>query len=116
MSFSSLNFEIKESHKLFISPFDRGFIFGDAVYEMILCIEGRCIFLEDHLARLKQSLASIKLIPDFKEKKLEDEINRIANVNDAPFQAIYVQISRGVQLIRNHLPEENLSPTEGWVH
>ena len=87
MSFSSLNFEIKESHKLFISPFDRGFIFGDAVYEMILCIDGRCIFLEDHLARLKQSLASIKLIPDFKEKNLEDEINRIANVNDAPFQA-----------------------------
>ena len=78
---------------------------------MILCIDGRCIFLEDHLARLKQSLASIKLIPDFKEKNLEDEINRIANVNDAPFQAIYVQISRGVQLIRNHLPEENLSPT-----
>ena len=111
MSFSSLNFEIKESHKLFISPFDRGFIFGDAVYEMILCIDGRCIFLEDHLARLKQSLASIKLIPDFKEKNLEDEINKVANVNDAPFQAIYVQISRGVQLIRNHLPEENLSPT-----
>ena len=111
MSFSSLNFEIKESHKLFISPFDRGFIFGDAVYEMILCIDGRCIFLEDHLARLKQSLASIKLIPDFKEKNLEDEINRIAKVNNAPFQAIYVQISRGVQLIRNHLPEENLSPT-----
>jgi D-alanine transaminase len=78
---------------------------------MILCIDGRCIFLEDHLARLKQSLASIKLIPDFKEKNLEDEINRIANINDAPFQAIYVQISRGVQLIRNHLPEENLSPT-----
>ena len=105
MSFSSLNFEIKESHKLFISPFDRGFIFGDAIYEMILCIDGRCIFLEDHLARLKQSLASIKLIPDFKEKNLEDEINRIAKVNNAPFQAIYVQISRGVQLIRNHLPE-----------
>ena len=46
-----------------------------------------------------------------KNKNLENEINRIADVNDAPFQAIYVQISRGVQLIRNHLPEENLSPT-----
>ena len=77
MSFSSLNFEIKESHKLFISPFDRGFIFGDAVYEMILCIDGRCIFLEDHLARLKQSLASIKLIPDFKEKNLDIIISGI---------------------------------------
>ena len=103
MTFSSLNFEIKESHKLFISPFDRGFIFGDAVYEMILCINGRCIFLEDHLARLKKSLASIKLTPNFKEKSLVDEINRIAEINDESFQAIYVQVSRGVQLIRNHL-------------
>ena len=111
MSFSSLNFEIKKSHELYISPFDRGFMFGDAVYEMILCIDGRCIFLEDHLARLKQSLASIKLIPNFKEKNLADEIKRIANANDATFQAIYVQISRGVQLVRNHLPEESLSPT-----
>jgi len=111
MSFSSLNFEIKESHKLFISPFDRGFIFGDAVYEMILCIHGRCIFLEDHLARLKKSLASIKLTPNFKEKNLADGINRIAKINDESFQAIYVQVSRGVQLIRNHLPGENLSPT-----
>ena len=111
MSFSSLNFEIKKSHELYISPFDRGFMFGDAVYEMILCIDGRCIFLEDHLARLKQSLASIKLNPNFKEKKLADEIKRIAKVNDATFQAIYVQISRGVQLVRNHLPEESLSPT-----
>ena len=111
MTFSSLNFEIKESHKLFISPFDRGFIFGDAVYEMILCINGRCIFLEDHLARLKKSLASIKLTPNFKEKSLVDEINRIAEINDESFQAIYVQVSRGVQLIRNHLPGKNLSPT-----
>ena len=111
MSFSSLNFEIKESHKLFISPFDRGFIYGDAIYEMILCIHGRCIFLEDHLARLKKSLAFIKLTPNFKEKNLVDEINRIAEINDESFQAIYVQVSRGVQLIRNHLPGENLSPT-----
>ena len=111
MPFSSLNFDIKESHKLSISPFDRGFLFGDAVYEMILSINGRCIFLNDHLARLKKSLDSIKLNLNFKEKNLVDEIKRISNLNDNPFQAIYIQISRGVQLARNHLPEENLSPT-----
>ena len=111
MPFSSLNFNIKESHKLSISPFDRGFLFGDAVYEMILSINGRCIFLNDHLARLKKSLDSIKLNLNFKEKNLVDEIKRISNLNDNPFQAIYIQISRGVQLARNHLPEENLSPT-----
>ena len=81
MSFSSLNFEIKESHKLFISPFDRGCIFGDAVYEMILCIDGRCIFLEDHLARLKQSLASIKLIPEFTKTLLSGGDKQISNLH-----------------------------------
>ena len=51
-----LNGEIIEESKALISPFDRGFLWGDGVYEVTPCFNGKLFRLDDHLKRLYRSL------------------------------------------------------------
>ena len=51
-----LNGEIIEESKALISPFDRGFLWGDGVYEVTPCFDGKLFRLDDHLKRLYRSL------------------------------------------------------------
>ena len=63
-----LNGQILEEDQAFISPLDRGFTFGDGVYEVIPSYNGRLFLFDDHLKRLKTSLEKtfIPLTDDIK--------------------------------------------------
>ena len=52
-----------------VSVLDRGFIFGDAVYEVIMASGGRIFALEEHLARLARSLAAVLITNPFSENE-----------------------------------------------
>ena len=58
MTWTYLNKEFLRREEVKISPFDRGFLFGDGVYEVIPVYEEKAFLLEDHLARLGRSLNS----------------------------------------------------------
>lgn len=92
-----------------ISVMDRGFLFGDGVYEVIPCYLGHLFHLSEHLERLENSLASIRLVnPYNREQWLAILTPLLANDRD---QSVYLQITRGVAPKRDHAFPENVTPT-----
>lgn len=78
-----------------ISPFDRGFLFADGVYEVTAVYGGQLIDLERHLDRLERSLRELKFgtMPDRKE--LEEVHRKLVEQNGIEEGYIYLQVTRG---------------------
>lgn len=92
-----------------VSVLDRGFLFGDGVYEVIPSYSGHLFRLEDHLNRLQTSLNNIRL--DFcytPEKWLNLLTPLLGDSND---QYIYLQITRGISATRDHAFPVDTNPT-----
>lgn len=112
-----------------ISVLDRGFIFGDGVYEVLPVYDGRLFRFDQHMARLGRSLAelrisnpltptewqniALKLIAAYTQAKLttkqSDQKNQAIN-GFSDDQIIYIQVSRGVAM-RDHPMLPGLTPT-----
>jgi D-alanine transaminase len=95
-----------------LSPFDRGFLFADGVYESIRTYNKRLFRYEDHLERLKRSLKETRI--DFKElDSIENIIYELMIKNDIDDEALaYIQITRGTAIPRTHsFPIEKITPT-----
>src|SRR3990172_3461549 len=83
----------------FVPVLDRGFIFGEGVYEVIPVYGGNLFRLEQHLQRLDQSLAAIKLANPLSHAQWQVMLAELVKRNtsaDSPDQSIYLQITRGV--------------------
>ena len=92
-----------------ISVLDRGFLFGDGVYEVIPSYAGHFFRLQDHLDRLKASMSRIRLEFDYDlEKWLEILTPLLDKTKD---QYIYLQITRGVSPTRDHAFPKDPVPT-----
>lgn len=95
-----------------VSPFDRGFLFADGVYEAIRTYNKTLFRYDDHLSRLKRSLKETRI--DFTELiSLENIIYELMIKNEIESEALaYLQITRGSAIPRtHHFPEEKISPT-----
>lgn len=92
-----------------ISVLDRGFLFGDGVYEVIPCYSGHLFRLQDHLRRLQTSLSRIRLDFYYDMDKWLQLLTPLINSNKN--QYIYLQITRGVTSGRDHSFPENTVPT-----
>jgi D-alanine transaminase len=101
-----------------ISVMDRGFIFGDGVYEVVPVYGGQPFRFDQHMARLARSLAELRLPnPLTSEQWLAVVSNLIARYTGSTRasaqnndQLIYIQITRGVAM-RDHAMPENITPT-----
>ncbi len=93
-----------------ISPLDRGFTFGDGVYEVIPVYNRRIFRLHEHLKRLNNSLRLIYMDNPWGMEKWEQILNQIVADNDGDDQSIYLQVTRGVSP-RDHVFDEQLVPT-----
>ena len=97
-----------------ISVLDRGFIFGDGVYEVLPAYGGRIFRFEQHMARLDRSLAELRIANPLDRaqwlavarKLLADHAARTG----APEQILYIQVTRGVA-VRDHVMTEGIAPT-----
>ena len=93
-----------------IPVLDRGFIFGDGVYEVIP-IYGRKLFRsEQHMARLFRSLASIQIPNPHTKEQWMALIYNVINAYPADDQMVYVQVTRGVAKRAHAFPKE-VTPT-----
>lgn len=79
-----------------IPVLDRGFIFGDGVYEYIPVYSKKPFRMREHLGRLQASLNSIRLDNPFDETGWEQRIHKLIAAQDFDDQALYIQITRGV--------------------
>jgi len=95
-----------------LSPFDRGFLFADGVYESIRTYNKKLFRYEDHLERLKRSLKETRI--NFTElASIENIIYKLMIKNEIDDEAlVYIQITRGSAFPRTHsFPKEKISPT-----
>ena len=96
--------------QIWISPLDRGFIFGDGVYEMIPVYDGLALHAREHFERLQRSMDEIKLKnPHTVEEwiRATDDLLKHHPGN----QAVYIQVTRGAPLKRDHVIPKDLEPT-----
>lgn len=93
-----------------VSVLDRGFTFGDAVYEYIPVYSRRPFRLAEHLARLRVSLAAIDLTNPYDEACWSAIIEKVIAANPWDDQGVYLQVTRGVAP-RDHVYPANVSPT-----
>lgn len=92
-----------------VSVLDRGFLFGDGVYEVIPAYSGRLFCFDAHLERLNKSLQAVRIDLKFSAEQWLDILQPLLIQGDA--QYIYLQISRGVASKRDHAFPENCTPT-----
>lgn len=94
-----------------VSPMDRGFLFGDGVYEVIPVYQRQVFEWPAHLARLKHSLNATSITNPLSDQAWLEMIEELIKRHDWNDQFIYLQVSRGVQIPRDHLPAKDLVPT-----
>ena len=106
------NNEFKHLEEAAVSPFDRGFLFADGVYESIRTYNGKLFKYEEHLIRLKRSLNEIRLYFE-KTEKIENIIYELIKRNNIEDVAIiYLQITRGSSFPRVHgFQKDEVNPT-----
>jgi D-alanine transaminase len=93
-----------------ISVLDRGFIFGDGVYEVIPTYSRRPFRLAEHLARLQSSLDAIRLANPHDGATWSELVGKIIAGNPWEDQNVYLQVTRGVAK-RDHAFPKGLKPT-----
>ena len=94
-----------------ISVLDRGFIFGDGVYEVVPVYDGVPFGLAEHMTRLDRWLAELRIAnPLAAAQWREIAIHLIAAAGAEPSRALYIQVTRGVAL-REHSMPQGLTPT-----
>ncbi len=93
-----------------VSIEDRGFQFGDGVYEVVVAYDGRLFLLEPHMRRLRRSCAAIRLEYDFDANPLEPIIVDGLRRSRFPDALIYIQLTRGVAPRAHEIPEKS-TPT-----
>ncbi len=97
-----------------ISVLDRGFIFGDGIYEVVPVYAGKLFRFDEHLARLNRSLSKLRIAnPHMREEWLErcrTLLAALAAQGGGPDQLIYIQLTRGVAL-RDHVMPADVTPT-----
>ncbi|MGB5438870.1 MAG: D-amino acid aminotransferase [Gammaproteobacteria bacterium] len=90
---------------------DRGFLFGDGVYEVIPVYAGQLFRLAHHLKRLQNSLDAVRIGNPLTDTEWENILTGLIAQNNGSDQAIYLQLTRGVAAKRDHAFPENISPT-----
>ena len=93
-----------------VSVLDRGFVFGDGVYEVIPVYDGHCFRLKNHLERLKNSLDESRIENPYSEKYWETLLEKLISLHLGGDQVLYLQVTRGVAA-RDHVFPENIKPT-----
>ncbi len=101
-----------------VSVMDRGFIFGDGVYEVVPAYNGRPFRFDDHMTRLERSLRELRIAnPKTRAQWLDLALRLIASYAELlakdsleTDQLVYIQVTRGVAM-RDHAMPEGLQPT-----
>lgn len=93
-----------------VSVLDRGFIFGDAVYEVIPVIAGKLFAVSEHVARLANSLAATEIPNPFDAAGWQALLEALVGANGGGDLSLYVQVTRGVAE-RDHAFPAGLEPT-----
>ena len=108
MDIVHLNGQLLPADQAHISVFDRGFLFGDSIYEVIPFYQSKGFRLEEHIQRLEHSLRAIQIHTEVDWNRLLDEL---VAANGGGNLSVYLQVSRGASEGRSHQYDGDLTPT-----
>ncbi len=105
-----LNGEFLPESKAHISVLDRGFIFGDGIYEVIPVYGGKLFRFNEHMSRLQNSLDAIRISNPLSVADWKEALTELIHHNGDGDQSLYLQVTRG-SAKRDHALPENPKPT-----
>lgn len=113
-----LNGEITPLNEAKISVMDRGFIFGDGIYEVAPVYGGRLFRFAEHMARLERSLKEMRIANPLTREEWEAIARKLMKAQAESISAditglsqlVYIQITRGVAM-RDHVMPQDINPT-----
>jgi D-alanine transaminase len=105
-----LNGEFLPIEQAFVPVLDRGFIFGDGIYEVIPVYSRRPFRLDEHLVRLQNSLNGVRIANPHTHEEWKKRVCELIERNDSDDQYVYLHITRGVAK-RDHAFPKDATPT-----
>lgn len=105
-----LNGQFLPIEQAYVPVLDRGFIFGDGVYEVIPVYSRHPFRLREHLKRLEQSLSYARLTNPYSLDDWEKLVHELVASDENEDQSVYLHITRGVAP-RDHAFPKNVNPT-----
>ena len=94
-----------------VSVLDRGFIFGDGIYEVVPAYSKRPFRIESHLNRLMRSLTAIRIRSPYDKEQWAALFHEIVTRNAGDDQFVYIQVTRGVAKRDHAFPNPEVTPT-----
>ncbi len=94
-----------------ISPLDRGFLFGDGIYEVIPSYFGKMVGFQGHIDRMNNGLKAIGIELNWSDAQWQALCDSLSEKNGAGPLGIYLHVSRGADTKRFHAYPENIAPT-----
>ena len=94
-----------------ISPLDRGFLFGDGIYEVVPSYSGKMVGFAPHIQRMQNGLQEIGIELDWTTAQWQTMCDELITRNGKGNLGIYLHVSRGADDKRFHAYPDNISPT-----
>ena len=111
MSTVYLNGQFLPMDEARISPMDRGFLFGDGIYEVIPSYDGRLVGFAPHMARMQQGLDAIEIALRIDQAQWREIASQLSERNGGGNLGIYFHVSRGADTKREHAYPTHTTPT-----
>lgn len=106
-----LNGEFLRVDEAKVSVLDRGFIFGDGIYEVVPVYQGKAFRMAEHLNRLDRSLAALRIMPPLDRAGWVDLIEQLLSRTTLDTCIVYLQVTRGVAKRDHQFPATPVTPT-----
>ncbi len=106
-----LNGEFLPIREAKVSVLDRGFLFGDGVYEVIPAYGRKLFCFSEHMQRFDESLAAIRLSSPYSHSQLQEIFERLIESSEEENQYLYCQITRGAAENRDHTFPKDVTPS-----
>lgn len=97
-----LNGEFLPMSEARISPMDRGFLFGDGIYEVIPSYDGHLVGFGPHMQRMREGLAELEIRTDMNEAAWREIVEQLVQRNGQGNLGVYLHVSRGADSKRHH--------------
>lgn len=106
------NSQIVDREEVKIDPEDRGYQFGDGIYEVVRAYNGHFFGLDEHVDRLYSSADKIEMIMPQSKEEMKTLMTKLLNESEVQTGNLYLQATRGVASPRNHVyPDMSVLPT-----
>ena len=111
MSIAFLNDSYMPIEEVKISPLDRGFLFGDGIYEVIPSYHGKTVGFGPHIARMNDGLNAVEIKLNWSDDQWRDLCTTLCEKNGNGNLGIYLHVTRGADTKRHHAYPVGIEPT-----